>query len=232
MQRNDVQVIAVVCGIVIVCALIPDFLGRFIAITNAAPYTMSFLKFALLATFGECIGLRITKGVYNRPGFGILPKAVVWGFLGVGIKMAFTVFVTGTPYFLAEIGLPVSELTLKTGTFPARLMTAFGISVLINSIFAPIFMTLHKITDVHIANTGGTVPGLFKPVPFGRILSELNWNSLWGFVFKKTLPLFWVPAHTITFMLPPHFQVIFAALLGVVLGVILAFASLRAPQSA
>jgi hypothetical protein len=36
-----------------------------------------------------------------------------------------------------------------------------------------------------------------------------------------------VPAHTITFMLPPYFQVVFAALLGIVLGVILALASTK-----
>ncbi len=227
MQRNDIQICLSVCAIVAVCAIIPGFLDRFIAVTGAAPYLMSFAKFALLATFGECIGLRITTGVYNRPGFGILPKAVVWGFLGVGIKAAFTIFATGTPNVLAELGLPVSVATLKTGDFPLRLLTAFCISVAINSIFAPVFMTLHKITDIHIAGTGGTIKGLFSPIAFGRILSELNWNSLWGFVFKKTIPFFWYPAHTITFLLPPHFQVVFAALLGIVLGVILAFAGLR-----
>ena len=30
---------------------------------------MSFLKFGILSTFGECIGLRISAGVYNRKGF-------------------------------------------------------------------------------------------------------------------------------------------------------------------
>jgi hypothetical protein len=47
----------------------------------------------------------------------------------------------------------------------------------------------------------------------------------WNFVFKKTIPLFWFPAHTITFLLPSQFQVLFAALLGVALGVILAIAN-------
>ena len=32
---------------------------------------MSFFKFAILATVGEMIGLRIQKGVYNEPGFGL-----------------------------------------------------------------------------------------------------------------------------------------------------------------
>jgi hypothetical protein len=50
----------------------------------------------------------------------------------------------------------------------------------------------------------------------------LNWDRQWSFIFKKTIPLFWYPAHTITFMLPGEYRVLFAALLGVALGVILA----------
>lgn len=53
---------------------------------------MAFVKFAILATLGEVIGLRIRKGVYNERGFGILPRAIVWGFLGLTIKLAFVIF--------------------------------------------------------------------------------------------------------------------------------------------
>jgi hypothetical protein len=202
-------------------------LDGFIAVTKAAPYATSFLKFAVLATFGECIGLRIATGDYNRPGFGILPKALVWGLLVVGIKAAFTIFAFGAPAVLAELGLPISAATLKSGDFFPRLLAAFFVSVTLNSIFAPLFMTLHKVTDLHIAETGGTVRGFLPPIPMGRLLKEIRWDIMWGFVFKKTLPYFWVPAHTITFMLPQHFQVVFAALLGVVLGVILALAGMK-----
>ncbi|MDR0466786.1 MAG: hypothetical protein LBH94_05460, partial [Deltaproteobacteria bacterium] len=88
----------VACGISLFCLfLLYAKLDGFIAVTRAYPYLTSFLKFAVLATFGECIGLRITTGDYNRPGFGILPKALVWGVLGVGIKMAFTIFAIGAP---------------------------------------------------------------------------------------------------------------------------------------
>lgn len=44
-------------------------------------------------------------------------------------------------------------------------------------------------------------------------------------MLKKTIPLFWFPAHTITFLLPGTWQVLFAAVLGVALGVILALAN-------
>jgi hypothetical protein len=202
-------------------------LDGFIAVTKASPYFTSFLKFAVLATFGECIGLRIATGDYNRPGFGILPKALVWGLLGMGIKMAFTIFAVGAPAVLAELGLPITPATLKSGDFFPRLLAAFFVSVTINSTFAPLFMTLHKVTALHIAETGGTMRGFLTPIPMGRLLKEIRWDVMWGFVFKKTLPCFWVPAHTITFMLPPHFQVVFAALLGIVLGVILAVAGMK-----
>ncbi|GAB1473896.1 hypothetical protein MASR2M69_13370 [Bacteroidota bacterium] len=40
------------------------------------------------------------------------------------------------------------------------------------------------------------------------------------FVVGKTIPLFWIPAHTITFLLPDTYKVIFAASLSIVLGLI------------
>ena len=43
----------------------------------------------------------------------------------------------------------------------------------------------------------------------------------------RTIPLFWIPAHTVSFLLPPDYQVLYAALLGVALGLILALAGKR-----
>lgn len=84
---------------------------------------------------------------------------------------------------------------------------------------------IHKITDTHIGNCGGSIKALSTPIPMTRIFTGLNWAVLWSFVFKKTIPLFWYPAHTITFLLPPDMRVLFAAILGVVLGVLLAIAA-------
>jgi hypothetical protein len=86
-------------------------------------------------------------------------------------------------------------------------------------------MTFHKITDMHIHNHGGSLSALAHPIPMGKLISELDWKKQWGFVFKKTIPLFWYPAHTITFLLPGELRVLFAALLGIVLGVLLAVAA-------
>lgn len=183
---------------------------------------MSFIKFAILSTLGEMIGLRISSGVYNRQGFGILPRMIVWGVLGMGINIAMIIFSNGTPAVLQYLGMKDATEIMHGALSLKKVGVAFAISVCMNSFFAPVFMTLHKITDTHILLHGGTLQGFLKPIKMKEIMMGLNWAVLWGFVFKKTIPLFWFPAHTITFLLPGNMRVLFAALLGVVLGVLLA----------
>lgn len=186
---------------------------------------MSFVKFAILSTIGEMIGLRISTGVYNRKGFGLLPRALVWGFLGMGINLAMIVFSNGVPAFASYLGVENATSIMAGALSGSKIWMAFAISVTMNTIFAPVFMTFHKVTDTHILATGGTLRGFFTPIPMAKILQNLNWKVQWGFVFKKTIPLFWYPAHTVTFLLPGDMRVLFAAFLGVVLGVILAVAA-------
>ena len=192
-------------------------------------FVLAFFKFAILATLGEMLALRIREGVYNKPGFGIVPRMMVWGFLGMCITMAMIIFKSGTPVFLSKLG--IADLATINSTFAAPQLTwgkvgvAFAVSVLMNSIFAPVMMTFHKCTDIHILDNGGTVRGLLRPMKMREIISKkVNWDVQWNVVIKKTIPLFWFPAHTITFILPEQFQVLFAALLGVALGLILALA--------
>ncbi len=186
---------------------------------------MSFLKFGILATMGEVLGLRISTGNYYTPTFGVLPRAIVWGFLGMWINMAMVVFSNGVPAFAGYLGVENASAILNGPLSWEKVLMAFAISVTMNTSFAPVFMTLHKISDTHIMNNGGTLRGFLKPIPIGEIIQNLNWRVQWGFVFKKTIPFFWFPAHTITFLLPGEMRVLFAALLGVLLGVILSIAA-------
>ena len=197
--------------------------------TDNHPYIMAFFKFAILATLGEMLALRIRKGVYNEKGFGVLPRMMVWGFLGMCIAMAMVIFKVGVPAFLETVG--GCERGTLAAVFNApqftwgKLGIAFAVSVLMNSIFAPVMMTFHKCTDIHILDGGGTVRGLLRPMKMREIFAtKVNWDAQWNIVIKKTIPLFWFPAHTITFILPANLQVLFAALLGVALGLILALA--------
>lgn len=199
------------------------------------PYIMAFFKFAVLATLGEMLALRIREGVYSKKGFGVLPRMMVWGFLGMCIAMAMVVFKSGVPVFLGTVADAVSgtqgHAAACAAVFKApeltwgKLGVAFAVSVLMNTIFAPVMMTFHKCTDIHITENGGTVRGLLRPMKMREIFSrKINWDTQWNVVFKKTIPLFWFSAHTITFILPQNLQVLFAALLGVALGLILALA--------
>lgn len=186
---------------------------------------MAFVKFAILATIGEVIGLRIKTGNFNQKGFGILPRAIVWGFLGLTIKLAFVIFATGTPNFLSYMGMDNAAEVMKGDFSYAKLFIAFSISAAMNLIYAPVMMTFHKITDTHIVDNGGTIAGFFRPIKFKEIFVKMDWGVQWNFVFKKTIPFFWIPAHTITFLMAPEWRVLFAAVLGIMLGVFLAIAA-------
>lgn len=222
MKKSDLITIIVVAIVLGVFIFVPGALDAFNSATANHGMIMSFFKFAILATFGEMLALRIRKGCYTEKGFGILPRMIVWGILGMGIAMAMKIFSIGTIGFLTYLGLDKAALWFAGSLSWGKVLVAFCISVLMNSIFAPVFMTLHKITDIHIQQTGGTLKGFFSPIPMCDIIAhKVNWEMQWGFVFKKTIPLFWYPAHTITFLLPGNYQVLFAALLGVILGLIL-----------
>ncbi|MCX7905011.1 MAG: Mpv17/PMP22 family protein, partial [Caloramator sp.] len=45
-----------------------------------------------------------------------------------------------------------------------------------------------------------------------------------SFVVLKTIPFFWIPAHTITFLLPSEYRVLMASFLSIALGAILSLA--------
>jgi hypothetical protein len=228
MKKKDLYLILGITIVVIPFVLFADLLEFYKKFNQHHFMITSFLKFALLATLGESIGLRIKKGVYNHAGFGLIPRAVVWGFLGMVIKMIFIVFAFGIPVFIEKMGFKGAMTAMGGGFSSLKLLDAFSISVTMNLIFAPVFMTLHQVTDRHIIDNNGSIKSLIKPIKFGHIFANLNWNVQYNFVFKKTIPLFWIPAHTVTFLLPPNYQILFAAGLGIILGIILAIASIKA----
>ncbi len=232
MKKADLVFLAVVLLIFLPFFLSKPLYEAYQSFNAAHPFILGFLKFAVLATLGESLGLRLREGRYNKPGFGLIPRAIVWGFLGITIVAAFKIFSAGGPALLKTMGIQGAAESLSGPMSGLRVLTAFAISVTLNTIYAPVMMTLHKITDTHIMNTGGTVAGLFRPLAMGEIMAGLNWRVQWNFIFKKTIPFFWIPAHTITFLLPVEFQVLFAALLGIALGVILAIGVLKSQKPA
>ena len=223
MKRQDLYFAIAMLAIFLPFFLSPELYAWYKSFNAAHAMIMAFLKFGILATLGEMLGCRISTGDYTTPTFGVLPRMVVWGLLGIVISMAMTVFSNGIPAFISSMGGENLVAAFKADGFAwGKLIVALSISVMMNTFFAPVFMTFHKITDTHIAENGGSIKALFRPIDMRRHIVELNWDRQWSFIFKKTIPLFWYPAHTITFMLPGEYRVLFAALLGVALGVILA----------
>ena len=133
---------------------------------------MSFLKFAILSSLGEVLGLRISAGVYNRKGFGIIPRMVVWGILGMGINAAMIIFSKGVPQFMEYMGMANAAATFTSEAMSLdKVLVALAISVTMNTIFAPVFMTFHKITDTHILMCGGSIKSLITPIPMTKIIT-------------------------------------------------------------
>lgn len=225
MKRKDLILILFLILIFLPFFLSKDLFIAYKSFNHQHGMIMSFFKFGFLATLGELIGQRIRTGNYFTRGFGIVPKVIVWGIIGITINMAFIIFSSGTPVLLEYLGLKDATQALSGPMSFEKVLVAFSTSTTMNVLYAPIMMTFHKITDTHILANKGKLSGFFTPIRFSEIFINLNWEVQWNFVFKKTIPYFWIPAHTITFLLPPDYRVLFAALLGIALGTILAVAN-------
>lgn len=235
MKKNDLSISVITLFIISSFFVFPSFRDTYHHLNAHYPYCASFVKFAILATFGECLGLRIRTGQYWKEGFGIIPRAIVWGFLGITIKMAFVVFGEGAPMMLKTMGFhfPTTNPAdiLRQHDFSwLKLLSAFSVSTSLNVFFAPVFMTFHRITDMHIAATHGSMKDFLGPIPMARYFEHIDWDSMWNFVFKKTIIFFWIPAQTLNFMLPEDYRILIAAIYSIILGVILSLASMMAKK--
>lgn len=227
MNKQDIIVGFAIIFTIVLFISNPLLLESYFVFNKQHGMITSFLKFGILATFGEMLALRIKNGNYYQKEFGLIPKFLVWGFIGLTIKLAFITFTSGTIEFLNYLGMSNALETFKNGDIKHKISIAFAISVSINIIYAPVMMTFHKITDIHIEKHKGKLKSLGIPINFTASFLKIDWNIQWNFIFKKTIPLFWIPMHTITFMLPSEFQVLFAALLSIMLGLILSLATLK-----
>jgi hypothetical protein len=189
--------------------LVPATHQVFMVLTAAHPYLIGFAKFFVLATMGELMALRIVTGAWAAPK-GLVQRAVIWGLLGVVIVLIFDIFAGGVMGSLKKGLLPGAD---------SKLAFAFFVSTIMNLTFAPTMMLTHRLTDTWLdlkyEGKGASVP---------EIVARIDWKGFVSFVLFKTIPFFWIPAHTITFLLPPEYRVLAAALLSIALGAILAFA--------
>lgn len=189
--------------------------------TRAHPYVMGFLKFAVLASLGELLAIRVVSGAWRIPS-GPVWRAVVWGLVGAALALLFPVYAAGVP---AAIGAGL--LPSLPGPLGAKVAAAFWVSAVMNLSWGIALMLLHRLTDTWLDLAGGTLSRV-PAVGVGAVAAAIDWRGFLGFVLLRTIPLFWIPAHTVTFLLPPELRVLFAAFLSLALGAILAFAKRRA----
>ncbi|GAA5582807.1 hypothetical protein [Porphyromonas gingivalis] len=175
-------------------------------------YYIGFLKFAILATIGEVLAGRIKAQRYTCPTY-LWARIVIWGIVGILIVFNFGLYEAGIRGIIARGLLPDID---------SSVYTAFLISSAMNLTFGPAFMAAHRISDTYLENKATGRGGSIR-----LAVERVDWNRFMTFVVGKTIPFFWIPAHTVTFLLPPEYRVFVAALLSIALGLILALASSR-----
>ncbi len=225
MKRTDIIFTFVFVGLFVPFFLSDKLYEFFVWFSTDWAFTASFIKFAILATMGEMLGSRIRSGIYLPAGFALVYRAVVWGFLGMTVKAAFMIFGGGVPLIASHFGMENPSAVMAGPLTGARVLLAFAISTFLNLFYAPVLMVTHRVSDLHIAAAGGDRRRLLTVPDVTRLLASIDWNSMWGIVLKKSIPLFWIPAQTINFLLPEEFRMLVAALYSTVLGVILALAA-------
>ena len=201
----------------------------YLTFVKSHPLLSSAIQVALLGTFGEMLAIRIRSLRWQLPGGSLktlLAKFAIWALLGISFKYAFTGFggfvdtisakgfwftaspgthagnpLSSPPLAGGAEGVVLSGGQLSTATILDLILRAFSISFFCNLLFGPVMMTFHRWTDNMIE---------------GKAMDWASLQKAWW-----TLAWFWIPAHTITFCLPPHLQVGLAAVWAVALGVIL-----------
>lgn len=212
--RGDLIWAMALCS-VSVFLIVPSLRGIFIQATNTHPYVMGFVKFAILASMGEMLTLRIISGEWRKPA-GFFYKAFIWGLIGISIVLMFGLFSEGV-YGIVQKGL----LPDAPG-FAGKFLKAFYIGTLLNLTFGPAFMAVHRISDTWI-----DLRAEGKRTTMVGAIGLIDWPGFLRFVVGKTIPFFWIPVQTLNFMLPPHYRIIVAAYLSIALGLILAYARRR-----
>ena len=181
--------------------------------TLGHPYLAGFVKFAVLATAGELLAGALAGKGFVKP-YGLVSRVIVWGLMGISITLVFKIFYVASSQLLATGLLPGGDHPFWTALWTASLM---------NGCFGPTMMGGHRVFDAWLdlkAHGEGSQS-------LTAAMNAVDWGGFGSFVIAKTIPFFWIPAHTMVFLLPEQYRVIAAAFLSIALGVLLALASAR-----
>lgn len=194
----------------IVVLVTPTSREAFLLFTGAHPYVGGFIKFSILATMGDLLGARLGNGDYIIPK-GMIYRVIVWGIIGMMISLVFTIFMGGAAAAQKAGLLPFENITLAQAFFGSSVM---------NLTFGPMMMVFHRFMDLFIDAKYEKI----DKINLSILVDKVDWHSLVEFSWVKTCILFWIPVHTIVFLIPSEYRVLASAFLSIALGLLLAFA--------
>ncbi|MDU5510908.1 hypothetical protein [Enterococcus gilvus] len=209
MKKGDIIWVLLLAGL-LALFVIPVTRDPILASSSAHPYIGGFIKFAILATMGDILGKRIASGNYQL-SLQVLFRAIVWGIIGCMVTLVFPVFMGGAGAAQARKLLPFAGVTFVQALCGSSIM---------NLTFAPAMNTFHRVMDIWIESAAAN-----EPVTLKKIIGKIDWVSFVTFNWLKVGIFFWIPVHTIVFLLPENLRVIVAAFCSIALGIILSFAS-------
>jgi len=166
----------------------------YVALVKAHPIATAMAQFAVLGTLGEVLSKWLVSRRVFSP-FG--PRGTLLRMLGWA-ALAVCIKYAFTGFVAFTDGLVSHGLLPELGAAGK----AFAVSLFMNLQFGPFLVIAHRLID-------------------NLIDGRPNWANL----DKGLLSLlwFWVPAHTVTFMLPPDLRIGLAAVWSLALGLILGF---------
>lgn len=169
-----------------------NLLIAYVSWVKAMPIVSAMIQFAILGTFGEVISQWVVRKSFKYP-FNL--ASTLWKML------VWAILAIGIKYAFKGFTGFVEYLEAHA-YLPAlsKFGKAFSISAFMNMQFGITLVLLHRALD--------NLP-----------LKHKNWSNLHKGIFS--LVWFWIPAHTITFMLPELYRIGLAALWSLVLGLIL-----------
>jgi hypothetical protein len=171
----------------------------YIELVIAHPILTAMVQFALLGTLGDAVSHWIVKRKIFSP-YDL--KTLILKFIEWSILAVMIKYA-----FIGFQGFVDSLINQSYLPQLSGIGRSFAVSTLMNLQFGPFLVIMHRLMDNLIAG-------------------KQNWKNLdKGFY---SLIWFWIPAHTITFILPKEFQIGLAAVWSLALGIILGFYNRKA----
>lgn len=171
----------------------------YIELVTAQPILTAMIQFAVLGTLGDVVSHWIVeRRIFSPYDVKTLILKII-EWLILAVMIKYA--------FIGFYGFIESLIDNNYLPQLEGITKSFAISTSMNLQFGPLLVITHRLMDNFIAG-------------------KQNWKNLdKGFY---SLLWFWIPAHTITFILPKEFQIGLAALWSLALGIILGFYNRKA----